>query len=171
MGRNRVKRESIWRGTIIEVERLDDFYEVVRHAPAVSVLAVRPSDGRVLGVRQPRPAVAADTWELPAGLIDPGETPLEAATRELREETDLCGDLREITRMYVSPGFTDELVHLFEAHDLRPCRGTPDPGEELTVAWLDPLEAWRAVASGRLATSAATVVGLRHHLAERGIRP
>ncbi|MEX2502600.1 MAG: NUDIX hydrolase [Trueperaceae bacterium] len=165
-----MKRETIWTGNVVALERLDDYYEVVRHAPAVSVLATR-GDGHVLGIVQPRPAVDADTWELPAGLIDPGETPVQAAERELREEADLCATLTPLTRMYVSPGFTDELVHLFEARDLTPCRGTPDPNEELTVAWRDPLQVWREVADGRLATSAVTVVGLRHLLAARGIVP
>jgi len=158
-----VPSRTVWEGRIVRLEILDDRWEIARHASAVAILLVR--NGLVLGVRQRRPAIDADSWELPAGLIDPGETPLEAANRELREETQLCGRLEPLTRVFVSPGFTDEEVHLFVAHEVRPCHGTPDETEQLTVEWRDPADAWRAVAEGRLATSAVTALGLRHALA------
>lgn len=162
-------RTPLYDGKIVSLEILDGRWEVVRHASAVAVLVVR--DGMVLGVRQRRPAVDADTWELPAGLIDPGETPEQAAKRELREEVQLCGRLEALTRSYVSPGFTDEAVHLFVAHDVEPCEGTPDEGESLVIEWHAPLDAWRAIAEGRMVTSSVTVLGLRHALARLGITP
>ncbi len=158
---------TVWRGRIVAMEVLGNGYEVARHAPAVSILVERPSDGFVLGVEQTRPAVDAVTWELPAGLIDPGETPREAAARELAEETQRCGPLTYVTRLYVSPGFTDEIVHLFEATDVAPCAGVPDEGEDLRVAWRDPRAAWDAVAAGDLATSGVTLLGLQRVLARR----
>lgn len=151
----------------MSLEILDDRWEVARHASAVAVLVLR--DGMVLGVRQQRPAIGREAWELPAGLIDPGETPAQAAARELREEVQLCGRLEPLTRSYVSPGFTDEEVHLFIGHDLEPCEGTPDASESLIVEWHDPRDAWRAIAEGRLATSAVTTLGLRHALARLGV--
>ena len=165
-----MERETLFRGRIVTLERLGGRFEVVRHAPAVAVLAQR-EDGRVLGVRQDRPAIDRATWEMPAGLIDDGEAPEAAAERELREETQLTGTLRPVSRMFVSPGFTDEEVHLFEARDLRPAAGTPDEDEELEIDWREPLDVWRDVAAGRLATSAVTVLGLRHALARAGIDP
>ena len=78
-------RETIWTGRIVTLELLGGRYEVARHASAVAILAVR--DGVVLGVAQDRPAIGRRTWELPAGLIDPGEAPLEAAVRELRRRS------------------------------------------------------------------------------------
>src|SRR5689334_19199374 len=60
--------------------------EIVEHAPGAAVVAVL-DDGDVLLVRQPREAVGARILELPAGLIDPGETPMQCAARELTEET------------------------------------------------------------------------------------
>jgi 8-oxo-dGTP pyrophosphatase MutT (NUDIX family) len=161
-------RETLFRGTIVTLEIEDGFWEIVRHAHAVAVLAVDAS-GRVLGVRQERRAVAAQTWELPAGLIDTGETPADAAARELAEEAQLAGDLRELTSCYVSPGFTDEKVHLFVATGLRPRDGlAPDEGEVVHVEWRDPRETWDAVARGELVTSAVTLLGLYHALATRG---
>ncbi len=133
---------------------------MVGHAPAVSVLAVE--DGLVLGVEQRRPAVAHATWEIPAGLIDPGETPARAAQRELAEETQLAGDLEFVAGFYVSPGFTDEHVSLFHATNLTPAHGVPDETEDLKVSWreLDALLA--GLREGTLRTSAATVAGLLH---------
>ena len=164
-----MERERIWSGRIVTLELLGGRYEVVRHASAVAVLAHR--DGLVLGVTQPRPAIDARTWELPAGLIEDAEAPAVAAARELREEVQLCGRLTYVTRLFASPGFTDEEIHLFEARDLAPCAGTPDEGEELSVSWRDPLEVWRDVADGRLSTSGVTLLGLRHALAELGRTP
>ena len=158
---------TVFRGRIVELVVLDDRWEVVRHADAVAVLA-SDADGRVLGGRQHRPAVDATTWELPAGLIDPGERPEQAAARELAEEAQLAGTLRPLAAGYVSPGFTDERVHLFEATDLRPAPGRPDDGEELTLSWLDPADAWARAARGEFATSMVTLLGLRHALARRG---
>lgn len=155
---------AVFRGRVVELVVLGERWEVVRHAPAVAVL-VRDGAGRVLGVVQRRPAVGARTWELPAGLIDPGETPEAAAARELAEETGLAGALTPLAVAYVSPGFTDERVHLFEARDLRPTAGTPDEDEELTLEWRAPGEAWAAAARSELVTSMVTLLGLRHALA------
>ncbi len=162
-------RKEVFRGKIITVAVLDDHWEMVEHADAVAVLVQR---GRsVLGVIQDRPAVGSRTWELPAGLIDPGETPERAAARELAEETQLGGRLTLISRLYASPGFSNELIHLFEAHEVRSVPGTPDEGEELSIEWRDALELWNAVRAGELATSGVTLLGLRHALARLGVQP
>ena len=164
-------REVIYEGHILRLELEDGRWEIVRHADAVAVLA-QDERGRVLGVWQPRPAIAARTWELPAGLIDPGETPEGAAARELAEEAGVKGELRLLTRLYASPGFCDELIYLFEASNLRPAPGSsPDPSEDLELEWRDPLSAWQELRSGDLSSSGVTALGLRHALAEQGREP
>jgi len=160
---------TVFRGRVVELVVLDGRWEVVRHDDAVAVLAVDGA-GRVLGVRQRRPAVGAVTWELPAGLIDAGETPADAAARELAEEAQLAGTLRPLAVGYVSPGFTDERVHLFEAVDLRPAAAPTDEGEDLHVDWIDLDEAWEAGSSGALVTSMVTLLALRHARAARADR-
>ena len=159
----------VYSGRVVELVVLDERWEVVRHAEAVAVLAV-DDRGRVLGVRQRRPAVGAATWELPAGLIDPGESAAEAAARELAEEAQLAAELVLLAVGYVSPGFTDERVHLFEAAGLRPAPGRPDDGEDLEIEWLDLDAAWRDAATGELVTSMVTLLGLRHARAARDER-
>ena len=157
--------ETKFAGEIVTVKVLEGRWEVVEHAPAVAVLVER--DGRVLGVRQRRPAIDRETWELPAGLIDPGEEPAQAAARELAEETGLGGTLSLVTRFWTSPGFTDERVWLYRAEDLETVAAQPDPGEDLTVDWRDPQDVWDAAARGDLDTSAVTLLGIRHLLAGR----
>ena len=163
-----VLERSLYRGSVLELVLLEEHWEVVRHAEAVAVLALDDSN-RVLGVMQRRPAIGCETWELPAGLIDAGENPAQAAARELAEEAQLAGDLQPLALGYVSPGFTDERVHLFSARNLRTMAGSPDPGEELTVLWLDLDDAWARASSGQLPTSMVTLLGLRHALAQRGV--
>ena len=158
------RERAVFHGRVVDLVVLDERWEVVRHAAAVAVLA-RDELGRVLGVVQRRPAVDARTWELPAGLIDPGETAHAAACRELAEEAKLAGTLTPLAAAYVSPGFTDELVHLFEARDLRPAAGALDEGEELEIEWRAPEDVWHDAARGALATSMVTLLGIRHALA------
>lgn len=160
-------REQIFRGHIINVVRLDRHWEIVEHPDAVAILV---RDGsRILGVRQTRPAIGLQTWELPAGLIDPGETPQQAARRELAEEANLEGDLRLLARSFSSPGFTDECVYLFEATGVAFAAGTPDPGESLSVEWRDVAELWAEMLAGELATSTTTLLGL--HVAQGDLAP
>lgn len=133
-------------------------WEAVLKASAVCVLAIR--DGYVLGVEQPRPVIGHTTWELPAGLIDEGETPLQAAARELAEEVQLTGDLSLITTFYSSPGFTDEHTTLYLAENLRPAAGVPDDSEDIRVSWRSLAELRKDFEAGELVTSSSTAVGL-----------
>ncbi|MDE0099136.1 MAG: NUDIX hydrolase [Truepera sp.] len=159
-------RELLYRGTILDLIRLEGRWEVVDHPAAVIVLAME--SGCVLGVTQHRPAINKETWELPAGLIDPGETPAQAAARELAEETRLAGELSPLTRMYSSPGFSNEELYLFEATQLHRTEGEQDESESITVAWREPAKVWSSVAEGRIVTSAPTLVGLLVALGRSG---
>ena len=152
------QQEVLFRGRLITVGRMPGGWESVVKAPAVCVLAIR--DGQVLGVEQPRPVIGTNTWELPAGIIDPQETALQAAHRELAEETQLDGELELLTQFWSSPGFTNEHTSLFLARDLRPATATPDEHEQITVSWRDLAELEQAVRSGSLVSSASTAVGL-----------
>ena len=102
--------------------------EVIHHPAAAAILPVL-SNGRILLVKQYRHPVHAQLWEIPAGLIDPGETPLITAKRELREETGYEAEKWERrVSFFTSPGFTDEAITLFIAQDLARITD-PDPQE------------------------------------------
>ena len=150
--------QTVYAGRLIRVTvdtvRLPDGQqarrEIVRHPGAVAILAV---DGeQILFVRQYRHAVGESLLELPAGKIEAGETPLATAQRELAEETGFqAATWTPLGRTIVSPGFTDEVIHLFRAQDLEPTTaGVPDADEFLVVERLSRAEALAAVAAGRI---------------------
>ena len=102
--------------------------DVIHHSGSVVVLAVDDSGAtpRVLLERQYRHAASDYLWELPAGRIDPGEKELQAARRELLEETGYTASKwRRILKFYASPGFVAETMAVFMATDLEP--GTRSP--------------------------------------------
>ncbi|RVW04278.1 NUDIX domain-containing protein [Rhodococcus xishaensis] len=104
--------------------------EVVEHHGAVAIAALDDADRLVL-IRQYRHPLGRRLWELPAGLLDePGEDPLDAARRELVEETGLAADHWSVlVDVALSPGFTDESVRVFLATGLYEV-GRPDAHDE-----------------------------------------
>jgi len=144
-------------------------FEVVEHPGAVAVVAVA-ADRHVLLVRQFRPAVAAELLELPAGTIEPGETPLGCARRELAEEVGCAaGRWEPLSSFYPSPGVLSEELHVFLAEDLHPEAAAREE-EDLRVESLPLEEAYRRIAAGEI-RDAKTIIGLaaaRERLAHRG---
>jgi ADP-ribose pyrophosphatase len=105
--------------------------EVVRQRGSVAVLPVH-EDGRLTLVRQYRYSVDTLVWELPAGRIDPGETPEQAARRELEEEVGLRPrSLEPLLTFWTTPGFCDEVMHLFRATGLEPVPPRPEADERI----------------------------------------
>lgn len=92
---------------------------IVRHPPSV-VLVPIADDGRVMLIRQYRASVGREMWELPAGSVDAGETPEQAAARECEEEIGLVPGLIERVRgLFPTPGFCDEELIFFRVSQLR----------------------------------------------------
>jgi ADP-ribose pyrophosphatase len=94
--------------------------ETVRHQPSV-VLLTMADEGHVILVRQYRPSIRRETWELPAGRIDEGESEDAAAARECEEEIALApGRVDRLKRLFPAPGFCDEELIYFRLSDFRP---------------------------------------------------
>jgi ADP-ribose pyrophosphatase len=107
--------------------------EVVEHPGAVVVIALDEED-RVALVRQYRHAVNRYLLELPAGGLEPGESPLETAQRELREEVGVEASVwTRLGCFFSSPGFANEMLHVFLAQRLLPARAEPDDDEDIVV--------------------------------------
>jgi ADP-ribose pyrophosphatase len=159
---------AVRRDLVAEPHGEAEFWRViVEHPGAVVVLAV-DTEERVLVLRQYRHPAGIRFVELPAGLLDePGEDPVDAARRELLEETGLAADeWTHLNTIHNSPGISDERVEVFLARGLRevPGRGGFVPEHEeadMTVHWVpvdDLLEAVldRRVTDGPLLTAVLT---------------
>lgn len=122
-----IKTEEIFSGRMIDlqvdqVELPNKKYstrEIVRHSGAVVVIPIT-KDGKIVMVEQYRKPVEKSLLEVPAGLIDPGEEPIETAVRELEEETGYTtDDMTFLTSVYSSPGYTDEILYIYVAKNLK----------------------------------------------------
>lgn len=162
-----LSRNAVFTGKVLTLQhdqvRLPDggtaSREIVRHPGAIAVVPVLP-DGRILIVRQYRYAVEKVLAEIPAGKLDPQETPEACALRELREETGYCaGTLESWGYIYTAPGFTDEKIFLFRATELNFVGTMPDHDEFLEVEAVSLDEILQAVATGEIA-DAKTIVGI-----------
>ncbi|MFS1512256.1 NUDIX hydrolase [Chengkuizengella sp. SCS-71B] len=120
-----VETEQIFKGKIIslQVDKVKlpngkmSAREIVKHPGAVAVLAIY--EDKMIVVEQYRKPLEKNQIEIPAGKLDPGEEPKEAALRELKEETGFdCGSIKHINSFYTSPGFADEKIFLFLAEEL-----------------------------------------------------
>jgi len=124
-------RQVVFKGRIFEVVRKGGM-EIVEHRAAVAIVPV--SGDYVTLVRQERVATGGRVLELPAGMLEAGESPLESARRELREETGLHGgEWVELATFFTSPGFTDEKIHLFIATGLEEGEASPEDTEEIEL--------------------------------------
>ncbi len=133
--------------------------EIVRHPGGAAILACA-DDGRVCLIRQYRHAFGDWLCEAPAGRLDPGERPEVTARRELEEEAGLrAARWTPLGRMLATPGFCDEVVHLYLARDLTPVPVRTEFDELIEVQWLPLAEAVARATDGRI-TDGKTVVAL-----------
>lgn len=107
--------------------------EYIKHQGAVAVVPIT-DDNEIIAVRQYRYPIGRVTIEIPAGKLDRGEEPLEAAKRELSEETGVeSADIEYIGGLYPSVAYTDELIHMYAAKNLKYGEAHTDEDEFLDV--------------------------------------
>ena len=133
--------------------------DIIRH-PGASAIVPLTENKTLLMIRQYRHATGGFIWEIPAGTLDPNETPLQCAERELIEETGFSAkawqELGEITPL---PGYSDERIHIFLATDLTPASQDLDPDEILHVHEVSFADAVRMVHRGEI-QDGKTISGL-----------
>ena len=128
--------------------------EIVRHAPSVVLIPIT-AEGRIILIRQFRPSIGREIWELSAGSLNPGETAEQAAARECEEEMRLVPKtIERIRGLYPSPGFCDEEMIFFRVSDLHPPPGDspnkPDEDEQIEVQIFTIAEAKAMVTRGEI---------------------
>lgn len=105
--------------------------EYMVHPGASAVLPV--IDDKVVLVEQYRYPVGRTTWEIPAGKMKKGQTPLACAKAELKEETGYSGKVKKLISFHPCCAFSDEVLHIFTATDLKPGKTNPDEDEFLNI--------------------------------------
>jgi len=138
---------------------VDGTREVVRQAGSVAALPVH-ADGSIVLIRQYRYAVDDQVWELPAGRRDPDESPEAGARRELEEEVGLrAGALEPLLVFWTTPGFCDEVMHLYRATALETVPPRPEADERIEPARFTLDEAMAMLRRGEI-REAKTIIAL-----------
>jgi len=163
------KSDVVFRGKVFDIKLEEIEYnktgnkgkrEVVLH-PGGAVVVPVTSDRNIIFVRQYRYPFDTVMTELPAGKLDKGEDPLKCASRELTEETGYTsGNIKELGKIFTSPGFCNEVLHIYSATDLIPGEHAREEGEEgMEIIELSLSEAEEKIRTGEI-VDAKTISGI-----------
>jgi ADP-ribose pyrophosphatase len=155
---------SVYRDEVIEPTGVENIREVIRHNGSVVILAVdeskNSSDPDIILERQYRHAAKQFLLELPAGRVEPGESTLAAAKREMIEETGYRAKRWTLlTKYFASPGFLGEWMQIYLARDIREGKAQPEADEQIDVIRM-PLSEALALASANKIHDGKTLIGL-----------
>lgn len=165
-----VRKNYIYEGKILKLRRDDArlpdgrpcVREIIEHSGGACVLYVK--EGKVLLVRQYRYAYGESLYELPAGKLEIGEDPKNAALRELEEEAGvLAEELKLLFVMYPTPGYTNEKIYIYQAVSGKETATSPDEDEFLDVEYL-PLEKVKEMLKNGEIRDGKTIVALQAYL-------
>jgi ADP-ribose pyrophosphatase len=164
----RVEAErEVYRGRVIRLVERDlrlpngrrTKFSIVEHPGAVAIVPVF-ENGDVMLLRQFRPSVAEELYEIPAGTLEKGETPLATAKREIVEETGhRAKTWSKLGEFYTAPGFCTELMHVFVAKDLVPATAERD-ADEVIRPWRVPMRRALDLVRRRKIRDAKSIAGL-----------
>ena len=155
---------NVYTDTVIEPGGRENTRDVIRHSGSVVILAVddakSPKDPEIILERQYRHAAGQFLIELPAGRVEPGETPLAAAKREMIEETGFrARQWTLLTKYFASPGFLGEWMQIYLARDIRPGIAAPEPDEHIEIHRVRLSEAMHLIATNQI-HDGKTIIGL-----------
>jgi ADP-ribose pyrophosphatase len=172
-------RREVWRGSVGRFGEEDVLLPdgrqfslgILKHPGACAVVPLL-SDGRVLLLRQYRHAVRQTLWEVPAGKLDAGEARETCALRELKEETGYsAGRLSTLGTICVTPGYSDELIHLYLAQDLTPGPQALTPNESIVCMPVPLADAVSMAESGEVSDAKTAIALLRaRSLIQTGVK-
>jgi len=152
---------TVWHDEVTRPDGEPGIYGVVHFANLAVGVVVLDDDDRVLLVGQHRYTLDAVSWEIPEGGVPAGESALDGAARELREETGVeASDWRELGRLHLSNSVSDEVAILFTATAVTHGVADPDGTEQLEVRWIAFDEALAMTLDGRI-TDAMSVCAIQ----------
>ena len=162
--------KTLYNGSIFslnqfEIEINDKTYkrDVLKHAPAVCIIVEK--DNMFLLIKQLRYGIMKETLEVPAGLIDELETPLDAANRELREETGFKAQKLDLFySLYPVPAYCDEIVHFFYATDLVVDPLEQDEDENIELVWYTLDEIKNELSKVNSSFDMKTIIAFQYYL-------
>lgn len=164
------KQEYIYKGKILSLRKdevvLPDgksaVREVVEHCGGSTVLCEK--DGKILLVKQLRYPYQEITLELPAGKLNQGETPEQTAIRELEEEGGIiAGSVKKLFDVYPTPAYTNEIIRIYQAEDIKEGNLNLDEDEFLSAVWIDKKELKLMIDRGEI-KDAKTLIALLYAL-------
>jgi 8-oxo-dGTP pyrophosphatase MutT (NUDIX family) len=164
---------TVWHDEVARPDGGPGIYGVVHFANRAVGAVILDEDDRVLLVGQHRYTLDRYSWEIPEGGVPDGESPLDGARREVREETGVEADgWREIVRFDLSNSIGDETGVIFAARATGRGLASPEPSEAIAIRWVPFDEALAMTADGRI-TDAMTILGLQRIALDRatGGRP
>jgi ADP-ribose pyrophosphatase len=133
--------------------------DIIRHPGAAAIVPLTDK-GRVLLIHQYRYAIDAHIWEIPAGTMEPGESPLACAQRELTEEIGVSArSWHKLGSIAPLPAYSDEAIHLYCAQNLQPSEQHLDPDEIIEIHEFRYEETLEMIRTGRI-RDAKTISGL-----------
>jgi ADP-ribose pyrophosphatase len=164
----RVEAErEIFRGRVIRLVNRDlvlpngrrTTFSIVEHPGAVAIVPVH-ANGDVVLLRQFRPSIGEEIYEIPAGTIEKGEAPLATAKREIIEETGFkARQWAKIAEFYTAPGFCTELMHVYVARGLSPASADGDADEVLRPVRMSIDQALKLIRTKKI-RDAKSIAGL-----------
>ena len=161
-----ISSKLLYKGKILNLRKdditlpngADAIREVVEHSGGSAVYCER--DGKVLLVKQFRYPYKQEIYEIPAGKINPNETPEETALRELEEEGGVkAARVVKLFDVYPSPGYTDEIIRIYKAEDVTDSVQRLDEDEFLSGEWFSKDKLKEMISSGEI-KDAKTLIAL-----------
>ena len=164
-----MSNKLLHKGNLIELhhERVDfpqgghTYFDIVKHPGGAVIAAINEKDEICL-LEQWRHAIGKTIWELPAGCLEPNEPPMETAKRELEEEAGVvASEWRDLGFICSSPGFSNELLYLFEARNISDGSLKLDDAEQLQAHWFTLDKVYEMAASGDIIDAKTLAVLLK----------
>ena len=150
--------EMLYKGAILNLRKdkvtvrdgRESYREIVEHNGGVIILGVT-DDGRIPMIKQYRKALEKVAFELPAGKLELGEDPLEAAGREFREETGYtAAEIKHVISYYPTVGYSTEFLHIYFASGLTAGETDFDDNEAIEIAEYTPEELYEMIDNGTM---------------------